>query len=88
MIMSLENKSSFEIGTLKDEKEKELQKANEFLSTVKQERLRLQRQKIDISMKIKDLEIAEEKARHNVQAIGSDIKLMTNAFWNAKNGGL
>lgn len=84
----LENKSSFEIGTLKDEKEKELQKANEFLSTVKQERFRLQRQKIELSMKIKDIEISEEKASHNVRLLASDIKIMTNAFWNAKNGGL
>lgn len=87
MTPDLTNLTSVEIRNLSDERERELQKANEYLSTVVQERLRLQRQIIEIQLRKKDLEIAEEKATHVVRSIRSDLNILENAFWAAKNSG-
>lgn len=84
----LSSLNSAEISNRLDEAEKELRKATELLSTVKQEKFRLQRKKIELIGSIKDLDISEEKALQRVRELASDIKIMTHAFWNAKHAGL
>jgi hypothetical protein len=80
--------SSHELGTLSDEKEKELQTAINHQATLEQEILLLRRQVIDLQGKIKDLEFARSKATQNRQVISSELRIYKSKFFAAKNGGL
>ena len=82
------NLSSAEIGTKQVEKEKELQVANKSLYVVEQEILLIRRQIIDLQGKRTDLEIVRSKASQNLRVIQSELRILKQSFWAAKNGGL
>jgi hypothetical protein len=69
------------------EKEKELKLLIADRSTVEQAKLLLQRQKLELQVKIKDLEIASDKAKHNVKQQEIDLELLRKQFWSEKNSG-
>jgi peptidoglycan hydrolase CwlO-like protein len=80
--------SSSEISNIQDEKEKELQKAIDNLSTVEQEILLLRRKIIDLQGKRTDLEFSKSKASQNVRVLQSELRTLKNQFWSARNSGL
>ncbi len=82
------DKSSAEIGTEIDEKEKSLQEAIKNLSTIEQEILLLRRSMIDLSGKRTDLELNKSKASQNLRVIQSELRILKQQFWSAKNSGL
>lgn len=79
--------TSAEISNIQDEKEKELQKAIDSLSTVEQEILLLRRKIIDLQGKRTDLEFTKSKASQNVRVLQSELRTLKNQFWLAKNSG-
>ena len=85
---NLEGKSSADIDTIKVEKEKELSVALDNCYAVEQERLLLQKDILGKQAAKKDLDIALSKAEHIVRQLNIEIKLLNNAFWNARNSGI
>ena len=81
-------KSSAEIGVEQDGKEKENQIAIKNCATIEQEILLLQRQIIDLQGKKKDLEYAHSKASQNLRVINSELRILKQSFWAARNSGL
>lgn len=79
--------NSHEIENIIAEKEKELQQLIANRSIVEQEKLLLQRQKLELSVKIKDMEIALDKAKHLVKQQEIELSLLTKQFWAARNSG-
>jgi chromosome segregation ATPase len=84
----MDNRSSTEIGNEQDEKEKEQQSAIKSLAVIEQEILTVRRQIIDLQGKRTDLEMARSKASQNLRVIQSELRVLKQAFWAAKNGGL
>lgn len=82
------NASSAEIGTIQDEKEKELQSAIANLTTIEQEILLLRRKIIDLQGIKADLEFTKSKASQNVRVIQSELRILKQQFWSARNSGL
>jgi hypothetical protein len=82
------SETSYEIGLKQDEKEKELQGAIKALFEVEQEFLLLGRQIIDLQGKKKDIEVAKLKASQNVKVISSELRILKNQFFAAKNSGI
>lgn len=82
------SETSYEIGLKQDEKEKDLQGAIKILFEVEQEILLLSRQIIDLQGKKKDLEISKLKASQNVKVISSELRILKNQFFAAKNSGI
>lgn len=80
--------NSAEIGNIQDQKEKDLQKAIYDLALIEQEILLLRRQVIDLQGKRTDLELMKSKASQNVRVIQSELRILKNTFWAAKNSGL
>jgi len=72
--MNFGNRSSADIGTISDEKEKELQEAIKSHSRVEQEILLLRR--------------ASLEASQNIKVIQSELRVLKNQFFSAKNSGL
>ena len=85
--MELNNLSASEIDNIKVETEKKLQKAQANLHTIELEELVLAKQIVILQGQRKDLQIAGSKAKQIVRTLNLDIKIITSAFWNAKNGG-
>ena len=85
--MELNNLSASEIDNIKVEKEKELQKAHANLHEVELKELEIAKQIVVLQGQRKDLQIAGSKAKQIVRTLNLDIKIITSAFWNAKNGG-
>lgn len=97
--METANKSSAEIGNMRDEKEKELQRQNDDYALVTEEYHRIgkellvleeeYRRKIsELKIKRADAKMYVDKARHLVQHTTSDHAQLSNAFWTAKRSGL
>ena len=86
--MVIMNKSSTEIGTIQDEKEKELQQAIHSLSTIEQEILSIRREIITLQGERTDLEMVKSKASQNVRVLQSELRTLKNQFWSARNSGL
>ena len=80
--------NSAEIGNIQDQKEKYLQKAIHDLALIEQQILLLRRQVIDLQGKRTDLELMKSKASQNVRVIQSELRILKNTFWAAKNSGL
>lgn len=82
---NVDNKSSNEIGLLIDEKEKELSEALKNFHAVEQEKILLQKKKLELQIRIKDLELSVDKASHNIQQIKIELSYYRNAFWKTKD---
>lgn len=85
--IDLTNLSATQIDQKKVEIEKELQMAQEKASIIEQEELEISKQIINLQVRKKDLQIALSKARQIVRTLTLDIRILTSAFWMAKNGG-
>lgn len=90
--MTYDNMTAEEIDRKKCEKEVELQASIKALSTVKQAKHELQREKIELGIKIKEVELklrdvaaAEDKATYNNQVIRSEIDVFNSEYWRARN---
>ncbi len=79
------NMTADQIDNLKVEKEKELQKAQQDLSTVEIEELTLGRKILVLQADRKDLQILISKAKQNVRTLTLDIKILVSCFWKTKN---
>jgi molybdopterin-biosynthesis enzyme MoeA-like protein len=79
------NMTCSEIDALKVEKEKALQQAQSNLNCVEVEELELAKKIIDLQSKRKDLQIVASKARQIVRTLNLDIKIITSAFWSARD---
>lgn len=86
-MIEIGNKSSVEIGTIIDDFERDLQMANKHFSLVKESNHKLAREILELRIKKKDNDIMVEKANENVKRLESDLKILRNAFWNAKRSG-
>jgi len=73
-----------EIENYRVEKLKELKTARHHRNIIKQEKLIAQRDKIKIQEKIKDLEIAEDKANNNIADLNTEIELAKTKYWQIK----
>jgi|DEB19_MinimDraft_2_1074335.scaffolds.fasta_scaffold126221_2 hypothetical protein len=82
---NFENMTCSEIDALKVEKEKELKSAQFNLHQVEVEELELAKQIVDLQSKRKTLQIAASKARQIVRTLNLDIKIITSAFWSARD---
>lgn len=80
--------SSFEIGTKIDELEKELREADGNLFAVDCEDIRLAKEILLLQIKRKENQSFFAKAKHNVRRINSELRVLRNKFWSAKNQGL
>ena len=85
---SLDNKSSYDISLLIDEKEKALSQALKDYYTIEQEKLTLQRDILEQQTKKKSLEIALSKAGHILRQMNIELKLLRSKFWAARNSGI
>jgi len=88
MPYNLDGLTASEIDLLKVEVEKKLQQAQMALHIVEIEELELAKQIVLLQAQRKDLQIALSKARQVVRTLNLDIKIMTSAFWAAKEGGI
>jgi len=88
MPYNLDGLTASEIDLLKVEVEKKLQQAQMALHIVEIEELELAKQIVLLQAQRKDLQIALSKARQVVRTLNLDIKIMTSAFWAAKDIGL
>jgi hypothetical protein len=86
--LDLTNLTATEIDNLKVGKEKELKKAQESLYEVEQKELEVSKRIVVLQAEKKDYQIAASRARQIVRTINLDIKILTSAFWNARNGGV
>ena len=75
------DKSSAEISTEIDSKDKEINEAIKSMEIVHQELLNLRKQKID-------LDIALSKARYNKEKLKIERSLLVSQFWAARHSGL
>ena len=88
MPYNLDGLTASEIDLLKVEVEKKLQQAQMALHIVEIEELELAKQIVLLQAQRKDLQITLSKARQVVRTLNLDIKIMTSAFWAAKEGGI
>lgn len=86
--IDLTNLTATQIDEKKVEFEKKLQVAQGNLSEIEIEELEIGKQIIELQSKRKDLQIAESKAKQIVRTLTLDIRILTSAFWNVKNGGI
>lgn len=77
-----------ELSNLIDSKEKELQEALNSFYPVEEAILNIQKQIIELQGKKKDLEIAKSKANHTIRQLNSELKILRNQFFKARNEGL
>jgi len=82
--MDLTNLTAEQIDLKKVELEKELQKAQQDLSTIEIADLELGKQVLELQSKRKDLQIQISKAKQVVKTLVLDIKILTSAFWRAR----
>ena len=86
MPYNLDGLTASEIDLLKVEAEKELQRAQGALHIIEIEELTLAKEIVLLQARRKDIQIALSKARQVVRTLNLDIKIMTSAFWAAKEG--
>lgn len=84
-MLDLSNLSSSEISNLKVEKEKELQEALKSKSIIEQERNLKRKEIMEIRLKVSDLDLACDKASCVVQTLRSDLRILTDKFFQARN---
>lgn len=82
---NFDNMTCSQIDALKVEKEKELKEAQFNLHQVEVAELELSKQIVDLQSKRKTLQIAASKARQIVRTLNLDIKIITSAFWAARD---
>lgn len=80
------NLTASQIDEKKVELEKELQKAQANLHEVELKELEIAKQIIILQGQRKDIQISAAKARQIVRTLSLDIKIVTSAFWQAKDG--
>jgi hypothetical protein len=68
--------------------EKELQEAIQSYTIIADKRHLLQRQILELRIKIKDLDIPFEKVKHNKERITSELRIKRQEFWQKKGEGL
>jgi len=88
MPYNLDGLTASEIDLLKVEAEKELQRAQGALHIIEIEELTLAKEIVLLQARRKDIQIALSKARQVTRTLNLDIKIMTSAFWAAKEGGI
>ena len=66
--------------------QKQLKEYQSSQYQVDDEILKLQKEIIELQSKKKDKEIAANKGKHNIRQLLIDIKLLTNLYWNIKQG--
>ena len=86
--IDLTNLTATQIDEKKVSIEKELQVAQGNLSKTEIEELEIGKQIIELQSKRKDLQIAQSKAKQIVRTLTLDIRILTSAFWNVRNGGV
>jgi chromosome segregation ATPase len=84
----MDNRDSAQIGTRIDELEKELKTSIHHLGIVQEQIHKLQRDKLQIQVKIKDMQIVLDKAKYNKAELEAELRIERSNFWNAKNSGL
>ena len=77
-------KTTTEIENYRVVKIKELKTMRHQRNIIKQEKLIAQRDKIRLQEKIKDLEIAEDKANNNISDLTTEIELAKIRFWSVR----
>ena len=82
------NRTASDIGVEMDSKEKELQKALADNAVVEQEILLIARKIIDLQGQKKDLEYARSKSSQVIRLLNSELRVLKNQFYAAKNSGL
>lgn len=82
---NFEAMTASQIDALKVEQEKKLKEAQNNLHIVELEELELAKQIVDLQSKRKTLQIAISKARQIVRTLNLDIKIITSAFWAARD---
>jgi len=80
--------NSAEISNLISDKEKELGIATNAFYNVEQEKLLLQRQILELRIKLKDLEVILSKASQNLKKMQLELKALRSFFWNARESGI
>jgi len=85
-MIDLTNKTASEIDTLKVETDKKLLQAQHNLHILEIEDLELAKQIIELQGKRKDLQINISKGKQVVRTYQTEIRELTSAFWNAKDG--
>lgn len=84
----LENKTSYDISLLIDEKEKELRTMIGAEAIVSAENHDLIKKMLELKIKKKDSDISLDKAHSLVRNIESELRVLRSAFWSAKNSGV
>jgi hypothetical protein len=87
-LKDLESKSSADIGGVMDTFENELQVANHHMKLVKDEEVKIRRAMIDLRAKKADNDLMVNKAAENIKRLESDLRILRNAFFNAKRSGI
>lgn len=87
-LKDLESKSSADIGVVMDTFENELQVANHHMKLVKDEEVKIRRAMIDLRAKKADNDLMVNKAAENIKRLESDLRILRNAFFNAKRSGI
>ena len=80
--------SSEKIANEIAQREKDLQEAIRNYETVALETHSLQRDILNLRIRLKDLSITLEKAKNNKQLIQSDLRILKDRFWQLKNENL
>ncbi len=81
-----ERMTAEEIENVKVDCEKELQSANAHLGIVREQKLQIERQILELRIKQTDYTIMCSKARDVIKRIESDIVVLTSEFWRKKKG--
>jgi hypothetical protein len=84
-MIDLTNLSSSEISNLKVEKEKELQEAIKAKTEVEIARTAKRKEIMKLRLEVSDLDLGVDKASCVVQTIRSDIRILTDRFFQARN---
>ena len=81
-------KSSIDIGNDLDQREKEKQALLPIIAELEQEILSLRYEVDKIRVKIREKDMFLVKAKFNARKVDMEIKILTRAFWTAKNSGI
>lgn len=79
------NMTATEIDALKVEHEKSLKIAQNVLNEVEVKALVISKEICELQLEKKGFQIALVKAKHNVKTLSLDIRILTSAFWNARD---
>ena len=81
----IEEMNQDELQILQNEQEKALRDANDNLSIVEQEDIRLSRDIINLQLQRKDNAVKLSKAKNNVKNINSLLRECKSRFWQSRN---